>query len=190
MNKHEIRQHICHQREMLSLDEQQLAAKKACEHILKNNRFRLSKHIAFYLATRGELDPAPILQAAHQAGKHCYLPVLHPHKENSLCFMPYQPGDELVKNRFNILEPVFKTDHFPAWHLDVVLMPLVAFDRLGHRIGMGKGYYDRTFNFLNPTQETQPYLLGLAYQFQEIPLFTPEAHDVPLNNILTEHGIV
>lgn len=189
-HKNEIRQSIRAKRKALSIEQQHTAAEQICEHVLQLNRYRLSQHIAFYLSVEAELNPENLLLQAHQAGKQCYLPVLHTQKINTLIFLPYMPGDKLIPNRYGILEPVIHDKHMPAWQLDLVFMPLVAFDQKCNRLGMGKGYYDRTFEFLHKNSRAdKPYLVGLAYQMQQVDHLHAEAHDIPLNMIITEKGV-
>jgi 5-formyltetrahydrofolate cyclo-ligase len=70
-------------------------------------------------------------------------------------------------------------------------MPLVAFDKQHNRLGMGKGYYDRTFEFLkHHTSDSKPFLVGLGYQMQQVECLSTEAHDIPLDMIVTEKGIL
>ncbi len=139
-SKKQIRQRIRLARKHLSPEQQLMAAEKVCSFVTHLTRYRLGQHIAFYLSFEGELDPKPLLLHAHQSGKHCYLPVLHPRQIGTLAFVPYTPGDPLIANRFGILEPAIKneTNYYPIWHLDIVFTPLVAFDHQQNRLGMGK----------------------------------------------------
>jgi len=164
------------------------ASIKVSHHALQLNRYRLSEHIAFYLSHQGEINPMPILEAAYAAGKKCYLPKLHPRKIGELCFHAFVPGGPLMLNRYGIWEPDDDPDSvFPAWHLDLVFTPLVAFDHEKNRLGMGKGYYDRTFSFVKHDENAhKPYLVGLAYQFQKVVQLHAKPHDVRLHEVITE----
>jgi 5-formyltetrahydrofolate cyclo-ligase len=186
-----LRRQILLQRRQLSATEQTHAAYRVAQHFANHPLFHRSQHIAFYLATGGELDPSVLLQLALQQQKTCYLPVLHPLMLNRLWFMPYVPGDELCLNRFGMWQPRIHTKQlFPPWALQLVLTPLVAFDPQGHRVGMGGGFYDRTFAFLKrPRHRSHPYLVGLAYEFQKINELLPNSWDVPLQGIITENRI-
>jgi 5-formyltetrahydrofolate cyclo-ligase len=187
MNKNQLRQDIRLKRRALSAEFQQKASLSICKQVSHLNRFRLSEHIAFYLPSQGEIDPLPILEEAQRAGKHCYLPLLHPHQINTLLFMPYKVGDPLIENRYHILEPAYQQDkHFSVAQLDIVFVPLVAFDKDNQRLGMGKGYYDRTFAFLQQSKKDKPYLIGLAYRMQAVETLITEPHDVRLHHIITE----
>lgn len=190
--KNKIRQHIRAQRRALTPDQQDKASEQVYNHIIHLQRYNLSQHLAFYLSNENELNPERILQEAHNAGKKCYLPILHPQKINTLYFLPYAPGDALMANRFGIFEPVIDDikNHIPIWQLDLVFVPLVAFDKHRNRLGMGKGYYDRTFAFLKRSSMHKPYLVGLAYHMQQVDQLDLEAHDIPLDIVVTEKGIL
>src|SRR5687767_13746260 len=92
------------------------------------------------------------------------------------------------RNRFGIPEPTGR--RCAPQQLDLVLLPLVAFDRRGARLGMGGGFYDRTFAFLRVAGRRKPRLVGLAHHFQEVAQLPREPWDVPLAAIVTERGWV
>jgi 5-formyltetrahydrofolate cyclo-ligase len=191
MTPQTLRRQILVQRRQLSTHEQTTAAQKVAQQFAQHPLFQRSQHIAFYLAYNGELDPTPLLHLAWRQQKSCYLPVLHPLSLNRLWFMPYKPNDMLRRNRFGILEPIIDVKQlFPAWALQLVVTPLVAFDKQGHRVGMGGGFYDRTFAFLKHSlHRSHPYLIGLAYEFQKVNHLNPNIWDVPLHNVITEKQI-
>lgn len=153
--------------------------------------FRHSHRIAFYLASRGEIDPNPLMALALKAGKQVYLPVLRNRPAKSLWFASYHPGDRLVRNRFNIPEPVLHSSRLVMpWSIDMVFVPLVAFDTSGSRLGMGGGYYDRTFAFkCRRSHWLGPRLIGLAHDFQRVEKLTRQAWDIPLDAVITECDI-
>jgi len=153
----------------------------------------LGRHsrIAFYLANDGEIDPAPLMDRLHRAGKRCYLPVLDRHRDRALWFAPTTPGGPTIRNRFGIPEPQgHPRDRLRAAQLDVIILPLVAFDPRGNRLGMGGGFYDRSLGFLGHRHRwRRPLLLGLAYQFQQVDHLEARPWDVPLDGIVTETGL-
>lgn len=132
-----------------------------------------------------------IVEAAKKLGKHCYLPVLAPDDTNHLCFMPFDENTKFVSNRFNIPEPEFNKARLIAPEdLDLVIAPLVAFDARCHRIGMGAGFYDRSFAFLQTTpRPVKPVLCGLAHAFQQVDDTKPQPWDVSLDYVTTEEKI-
>ena len=173
-------------RRHLSTQEQDAAANKVEELVCNHHFYQRVKRVAFYHANDGELDPSPLLEKSLEMGKECYLPALNPVASFSMYFLRYQPGDKLVPNQYGILEPVF--DAFkvcPPQKLDLVFTPLVRFDLLGNRLGMGAGFYDRCFSFLKKGPRST-YLLGLGYDFQQTLSITPEPWDIPLDGVATD----
>jgi 5-formyltetrahydrofolate cyclo-ligase len=155
------------------------------------NAFRHSHRIAFYVASRGEIDPHLLMMLAFKAGKQVYLPVLRKRPSNSLWFSAYRPGDRLVNNCYGILEPVMHSRRVVMpWSLDMVFVPLVAFDMSGNRLGMGGGYYDRTFAFKRMRSHwCGPKLIGLAHEFQGVEQLHSQPWDIALNGVITEQCI-
>lgn len=191
MSNSTLRQTLRQQRNQLSPRQQQQAAEQLTAHIAQQTVFQRSQRIAFYLASNGEIDPATIMALAEAAGKSCYLPVLHPLKHNRLHFVRHNMGEPLQANCFGILEPKLTTSRIaPAWSLDLILLPLVAFDSQGNRLGMGGGFYDRTLAFTRRTPRTGPQLLGLAHSFQQVADIAQENWDIPLQSIVTEQGVI
>jgi 5-formyltetrahydrofolate cyclo-ligase len=184
--RRELRLALRHMRQQLDPVQRTIAALKLAEHFCQTAFFTTSRHIAFYMASDGEMDPTIVMQRAWGAGKLCYLPVLSETQEFHLDFFPYQKGDPLQKNRFGIWETLKTGQCLLDLHqLDLVLVPLVAFDEQGHRLGMGGGYYDRTFGNIRH-YNNKPILLGLAYELQKIKEVPCESWDIPLQGIFTE----
>lgn len=190
--RQELRQQFTRKRQTIMPNEQHQAAIQLTQHVIEATIFQQSRHIAFYQAVRGEIDPLSILQIAAEQNKNCYLPILDPKENNQLCFMHYKPGDALNLNRYKILEPKFDPAKIivPS-DLDLVLVPLVAFDDKGNRLGSGAGYYDRTLAFLSQKQRpAKPYLLGLAYDWQRVDSLSAETWDISLDSVATEKGVL
>ncbi|HSN18925.1 MAG TPA: 5-formyltetrahydrofolate cyclo-ligase [Gammaproteobacteria bacterium] len=157
------------------------AAMKLCE----SAAYREARRIAVYVAMDGELDPTPLVMRAHTDGREVYLPVLPP-MEGPMSFRPYKPDTTLVANRFGIPEPKFPEGGRIAKEMDLVITPLVGFDLAGNRLGMGAGFYDRTFGFLRHMEKPHPLLIGYAYELQKVPALSAESWDVPLAAVATE----
>jgi 5-formyltetrahydrofolate cyclo-ligase len=184
-----LRQTIRQQRRALTPGEAAACAEQMAQQAHRHPLIVRSQRIAAYLAADGEIDPAPLLAHLWSAGKQVYLPVLTPFARQKLWFARFNEGDILVFNRFGIPEPLQRHLIKPS-ALDLVLTPLVAFDVAGHRIGMGGGFYDRTFEFLQRRQHWhKPYLIGLAYEFQKQTTIIPASWDIPLDAIATESQI-
>lgn len=174
-------------RRQLDPEQQRQAARQLNKHLASSLLFIRSKHIAFYLPNDGEIDPTPLMERAWQQKKICYLPVLAP-RDKKLLFVPYNRDDELRFNQFGIPEPLLQPHKVrPAWTLDLVITPLVAFDLQGNRLGMGGGYYDRTFAFMQRSNKPKkPRLLGVAHAFQQSETLPHQAWDIPLTAIFTD----
>ena len=153
--------------------------------------FQRSTRIAFYFASDGEVDTFPLLRRAWSMGKRCYLPKLYRIKQRRLWFAAIHEGGKLSVNRFGIPEPHQSARRMvDARALDLIVMPLVAFDGSGNRIGMGGGFYDDTLAFLNQRCAwKRPRLVGVAYDFQRVDALHSHPWDVPLQAIVTEERI-
>lgn len=153
--------------------------------------FQRSGRIAFYYASDGEVDTFPLLRRAWSMGKRCYLPKLYRIKKRRLWFAAIEEGGKLASNRFGIPEPHLSARRMvDARSLDLIVMPLVAFDDGGNRIGMGGGFYDETLAFLNHRRAWQrPRLVGVAYEFQKVDSLHAYSWDVPLQAIVTEEAV-
>nr|WP_086940281.1 5-formyltetrahydrofolate cyclo-ligase [Thaumasiovibrio occultus] len=176
-----LRQLIRQRRQSLNQTEQQRAAADLVQQAKDSALFSAPQHIALYLANDGELDPMPLIEWLWQQGKHIYLPVLHPFTPGHLLFLRYQRHTPMQHNRYGIAEPVLDVRHVcPLSRIDMILTPLVAFDRSGNRLGMGGGYYDRTL-----AQQSKLDIVGLAHDCQLVEQIPTESWDVPLPQILT-----
>lgn len=182
-----LRKTLRQRRRSLSGAERQEKADQVYQRIVTGRLFNRSRRVAFYFASDGELDPLAILLRARRMGKQCYLPVLSAHRPDKVSFAPFRVDDYLVPNRWGILEP----DHLvrrlvKPCSLDLVFVPLVGFDADCNRMGMGKGFYDRTFAYRQRLGFQRPRLVGLAYENQKVEHLPVNDWDVPLDVIVTE----
>ncbi|MFT3755063.1 MAG: 5-formyltetrahydrofolate cyclo-ligase [Pseudoxanthomonas sp.] len=141
-------------------------------------------YVAGYWANDGEIA-LHVFQLKLPPGLVWCLPVLH---GEELRFAPWRPGDALVSNRYGIPEPdVSPSSALDPQALSLVLMPLVGFDARGHRLGMGGGWYDRTFAFrkLSPVP---PHLVGVGFEMQRVDALAAEEWDVRMDLICTEQN--
>ena len=188
----ELRQRLRVQRSGLSTATRQQAALAVAEVLRQWPAFGAAARIAAYWACGGELDPVPALDDVVAAGRAIYLPVLAEDGSGALHFAPYQAGMPLRRNRFGIPEPdVQPAELLAPAQLDLVLTPLLAFDRTGTRLGMGGGFYDRSFAFLRDPRYRgpRPCLLGVGYAFQQVENLARQPWDVPLSAVVTEQGL-
>tara|TARA_R110001592_G_scaffold127070_2_gene338616 strand:- start:14128 stop:14778 length:651 start_codon:yes stop_codon:yes gene_type:complete len=186
-DKKKLRATLRKQRRALSYLEQKAASKNLLKQVNRSKLLFKHQHIALYLGNDGELNPENLIKQLWKQKKHVYLPAIHPIFKNTLCFCRIKPNPKLIKNRFGILEPDFKnTARLPRQLLSLVLMPLVAFDKAGNRMGMGGGFYDRSFAYKVKTGRSKPKLIGIAHAFQEQTSLPLERWDVPLKGVLTD----
>jgi len=184
----QIRQQMRKQRNALSSLQQLDAARRVERLIASSHLFRNSQHIACYSANDSELNLESLIERIWLAKKVCYLPVLDSIHKNRLWFAPYYPDSKLRLNRFGIPEPLCnKRELVRARSLDLILTPLVAFDKEGNRLGMGGGFYDRSLAFLlRRSHWHKPRLCGVGYDFQRVNHLPSQPWDVPLSAIVTE----
>ncbi|GHD43316.1 5-formyltetrahydrofolate cyclo-ligase [Marinobacter persicus] len=185
--RNQLRKQLRAKRRALSFEQQQQAAEGLALNLLKHPALHRARHIGIYLPNDGEIDPRLYLDLARRKGIKFYLPILHPIYPGKLVFSPYFDGVQLTANRFGIPEPPFpRSRRRPAWALDAVLFPLVGFDEEGGRLGMGGGFYDRTFAFSRIRPAMAPKLIGLAHEFQKVESLPTEPWDVPLHGVVTD----
>lgn len=141
--------------------------------------------IAGYVAANGEPDIMPALTELYECGHSIYLPVVDPLIRGQMQFGNWTPGMVLKRNRFGIGEPD-GLETLPAADLDLVFMPLLGYSAEGQRVGMGSGYYDRSFS-ISAAAKT-PLLCGIAYSMQQAQFSTADAWDIPMDAVVTEHG--
>lgn len=193
LDPYHLRRRLRARRRDLPDGERRAAALAIARRLADWPRFAEATRIAAYWACDGELDPAPVLENAWAADRAVYLPVLADAPPESLQFAPYRPGLPMRPNRFDIPEPdVAPSERLQPEQLDLVLTPMVAFDATGTRLGMGGGFYDRSFAFLlDPDYRgRRPLLLGIGYEFQKTgEHLLRQSWDVPLNAAVTEAAL-
>lgn len=189
LSRPQLRRMLRKARRELTPSEQRKAAQGLYRQLAQQPLFRRAKHISLYLPTDGEIDPRLLLRAAQRRGKATYLPVLSAWPRTKMVFQRVRPGDKLLPNRFRILEPrVNANRQRPVWALDLVLLPLVGFDDVGGRLGMGGGFYDRSLAYLARRQSwRKPTLLGLAHECQKVERLAQASWDVPLAGTVTDN---
>ena len=160
-----------------------------CAHLARTlPPLQHARCIAAYMPHRGEMSCEPIIEWALGRGVKVLLPVV---VGRHMRFAPFDPGEALAPNRWGILEPAWRPARWvSARRPNVVLLPLVAFDFGGNRLGQGGGYYDRAFAFRNVTRHSRrPLLVGLGYDFQQVGQLDAKPTDVPVDAVVTERQI-
>jgi 5-formyltetrahydrofolate cyclo-ligase len=157
------------------------AAQAAAEHFERDVPYDQGDVIAVYWPIREEIDTKPLLLTLMDAGLTVCLPVVKG-QDKPLAFRVWEPDAALYEAGFGTLAP---GDFAPETLPDIVVIPLVGFDRTGTRLGYGRGYYDRTIAAL----EKKPLLVGYAFAIQELPDIPRADHDIPLDVLVTEDGV-
>lgn len=188
LSRAQLRRRLRQQRRALSRPAQRQAARDLHRQLAQHPLFRRARHIALYLPNDGEIDPRPLLRAAQRRGKTTYLPVLSPWPRSKMVFQRITAGETLRPNRFGIAEPRRnRARQRKIWALDLILLPLVGFDRHGGRLGMGGGFYDRSLAYRKMRKNWhKPTLLGLAHECQQVDRLALASWDVPLQATVTD----
>ena len=175
--RHELRRHYRHLRTTLPDHIRQAAEQSICQTLLTLES--VTGRVAAYVASNGEPNLTHWM-------KHTSSRIFLPRVEGeSMSFHAWHPETPLHPNRWGIGEPNAESPQAIAKDLQVVLLPLVAFDHQGHRLGMGGGYYDR---FL-AAKETHPKRIGVAFDCQAHQNLPAQPWDIPLEAVVTESGI-
>lgn len=177
-------------RRSLTTAQQRVAAEKVAERLVQQAFFQSATRIGTYRQSDGEVDPKP-LQRRFSDVKQWFLPRLAADSSTAMMFAEICDGTPLVANRFGIPEPAIassRSEH--AASMELILLPLVGFDRNGNRLGMGGGYYDRMLVDVPTVESGGPLLVGLAHACQECRQISPHSWDIKLNLIITDGELI
>ncbi|MFI4917985.1 MAG: 5-formyltetrahydrofolate cyclo-ligase [Legionellales bacterium] len=178
-----LRDTIKQVRSKISVSHQTASSKQICTQVCSLKQYQQAKRLALYHAVNGEIDLSALWHSAQAHEKRCYFPVLQ--DDCTLLFLPATSSTPFKINQYGISEPDVSHDlAVDVGELNLMLLPLVAFDVRCTRLGMGAGYYDRTL-----AQQTKCQLFGVAYQFQRVDFLNPQPWDVPLDAVITEKAI-
>ncbi|MEQ8858337.1 MAG: 5-formyltetrahydrofolate cyclo-ligase [Pseudomonadales bacterium] len=185
VERRELRRFFRSKRNALDAPMQAAHAEAVARHFCAAGLTCRGHTVGAYLANDGELDTQPLIQRLLDAGKRLALPVVR--RGRIMEFYRYRANTALTPNRFGIPEPVPGSAYVNPLGIDLLLVPLVAFDAFGMRLGMGAGYYDRFLGRLAP--RLRPRLIGLAHSLQYCSDPLPfDDWDVPLDGVVTEQG--
>ena len=197
-----IRQQIRKKRASLPAFRQHLASLALVRRILANvSAIHHADRVSFYLAQDGEIDLLPLMVHCFKQGKRCYLPVLGTRDNKKLDFAEWEPKKPMSYNRYGIAEPI--THHrqrLNAADMDLIFMPLVAFDASGNRLGMGGGYYDRSLaeccssgsstTALKLNSGKRPVLVATGHDIQYTPHLPRDSWDIVPDMTITPGHII
>ncbi len=181
--KNEIRNKMKQERAKTPHAYRTIASNQICLRISTLECYQQATQIALYHAMTEEIDLTDLWHIACEDKKICYFPVLN--DTGTLSFLPATPDTQFKKNKYGVLEPnVAKDLVIPIEQLDLIILPLLAFDFNCNRLGMGAGYYDRTLE-----QQSHSILLGAGYQFQRVNHLEADSWDIPLHGIVTQRAV-
>ncbi len=147
----------------------------ACREVLETAQWRRARTVMLYHALPDEVDVQPLLREAWQAGKHVLLPVV---KGNEMVVRLVEPSTPFCCGAYGIMEPEGE-DFTDYVQIDLIIVPGMAFDAQGHRLGRGKGYYDR-FLPLAPNA----YKLGVCFPYQFVDAVPVEQYDQRMDGVI------
>jgi 5-formyltetrahydrofolate cyclo-ligase len=190
-NRDHLRREMRKLRRSISPRERSDAARRFAIIADREHLLRPGARIAVYHAYGHEADVASLTRRAWRRGCQVFLPVITHVRAARMEFFRFTPRTPLLTNAFGIPEPdPARTGRIAARHLDIIFMPLVAFDDTGWRLGSGAGFYDRCVHHLRGSRRwRRPKLIGVAYEQQRIERLVPSAWDVPMDAVITQRGL-
>jgi 5-formyltetrahydrofolate cyclo-ligase len=178
--KEELRKRLAAVRRTLSGETRALHAAAMNRLLVAHPAFLAARVVLAYSALRFEIDPLAAVEAAWAAKKVVALPRIVP-ETRALTLHAYEAGDELVESGFVVREPLPSAPRIDPLEVDLVLVPGLAFDVRGQRLGYGQGYYDRLLPSLSRARR-----VGLAYELSLLAEVPSAAHDAPVDVVITE----
>jgi len=187
MNKEEIRKSTLKKRLALSSREIKDKSHQIFLNLIKTKEFLNSKNIMFYVATRSEVQTEKMIEVSIKMGKKVFVPII---LTDGIDLAPSRLIDfdrELEKGKKGILEPKKEYQRlFPPKNIDLIILPGIAFDLAGNRIGRGLGYYDNFLKKVSPSTK----LTSLAFEMQIVKKVPNDSNDIPVDKIITEKRII
>jgi len=181
-DKARLRAEVLARRDALHPEARKAGAVTVAETVIGIPALAEADLVGGFWPIRSEIDPRPLLEKLFVRGQRVALPKVTP---DGLVFREWRAGEALVRGGFGLSEP---RDDLPEVFPAALIVPLAVFDRTGNRIGYGKGYYDRAIERLSVRG---PLLtIGIAFSVQEAAHVPAEAHDRPLDHLVTETGPV
>ena len=180
-----MRKSLINKRKSINLETKSYYVRKITENFInKFSNFKYS-NIASYKATSDEINPHEIELYLTKNNNTIYYPIIHPYQKRLLWFS--KDTNLWIKNRFQILEPkMIPKEILAPWEIDVVIIPVLGFNREKYRLGMGGGFYDTSFSF----KKNNLLLIGIAFDEQLSEGFKNSAWDLKLNYIITPSKII
>jgi 5-formyltetrahydrofolate cyclo-ligase len=177
--KQELRRRMRRLRRVIPADARAARSQRIAARVLELAAFRQARTVVAYRAIGDEVDPAAILEAAEAEGKRLGLPRME--NDSELTLRAFESGDELVTNEQGIAEPTERAARLEADDVDLIVVPALVVDARGHRIGYGRGFYDR----LLPTL-ARAHAVAVAFDFQLVAELPDVEHDAPVHTVITD----
>jgi 5-formyltetrahydrofolate cyclo-ligase len=186
----QMRSHMRTQRRAISASEQHHVAQQLARWISRTRLLRAGSRVGVYLPHGREADLSIAIARGRARGCYLYLPRITHMRRRRMEFVEFAPGTALRENAYGILEPIARRGaHISIRRLDLILVPLVAVDARGWRLGSGAGFYDRRLSHLSRKRLwRRPRLIGVGYEFQRVESLPPSRWDVPVEGLITETG--
>lgn len=181
-----IRKEKREDRRNLSIHTQQINAKKIAKQILALSCFLEAKNIASYISSDGEIDTTNLHDLAWSKNKNIFLPQIQ--DSIKLSFFYFKEGEKLKNGPWGTHEIESPKIEKKLSEMDLIIIPMVAFDKNGNRLGRGGGFYDRVLSESNITSKNKIY--GLAHDIQEVERIPIKENDIPMDGIITPNRII
>ncbi|WP_322110994.1 5-formyltetrahydrofolate cyclo-ligase [Steroidobacter gossypii] len=191
LDRQQLRRYVRQQRRQLSSLDRADAHRQFARLLSASWLLRPGRRVAVYFAYGYEADLDAVIQLARRRRCLLYLPVITDFRRSRMRFVRYDADSVMRVNRYGIAEPdPRQAEIIPVRRLDLVLLPLVAVDERGWRLGSGAGFYDRVLHHLREGRRwRRPKLIGVSYECQRVARLQPDRWDVPLDGLLTERGL-
>ncbi|WP_459479952.1 5-formyltetrahydrofolate cyclo-ligase [Clostridium saccharoperbutylacetonicum] len=186
INKKELRKEILRKRQVMDAIEKEKADNKITDEFLKTDYYKKAEKIFIYVSYDSEINTKGIINRALSDNKKIYVPRTD-FKTKNMDAVEIISLDELMENSYGILEPSIEKTSINPNNIDLIVVPGVAFDRNGGRMGYGAGFYDRYFKKLSNDKIKK---LVLAYDLQVVAEVPMEECDVPVDYIITEKEFI
>ena len=184
-----LRKEILTKRKNIDIVEKEKMDRKICDKFYESKYYRDAKNIFIYISYDSEINTKEIINKALIDNKKIYVPRTE-FKTRLMDAVEIISLDNLIESEYGILEPSIEESHIEPNELDLIVVPGVAFDRNGGRIGYGAGFYDRYFKKINKDNIKKIQKLALAYDFQILENIPMNEHDVPIRYIITEKEFI
>lgn len=185
--KNKLRQEVLAKRSALSTAYRVELSRKICDRLIGLKEFQDASVMHFYIPIRDEVDIRYAMRDAFSSGKTVVVPVVDKEKKTLFLSRLENYDEELAYSVYGLLEP--KPEYYrliPLKEVDMMILPGIAFDMRGHRLGYGAGYYDKLLS----DEKERPFTIAPAFEVQIVDFIPASNHDVRVNKIITEERVI